>query len=196
VTEGTPPPRRIVRLARITDPVPDEPVEPAPSPDARDEGLIRAALEEAHTAASLGEVPVGAVVARGGTILARAHNLRETSGDPTAHAEILVLREAARRTGSWRLEGLTLAVTLEPCPMCAGALVLARIDRLVFGASDPKAGAVGSLMDLARDPRLNHRIDVRGGVLSEPCGDVLRAFFAARRGDRTGSVPKPGDGSD
>ncbi len=192
---------RVIRLARITDPVPetagDEPasaaattssgerareaLDAAAALDASDEALVRAALEEARTAAALGEVPVGAVVARNGEILARAHNLRETTSDPTAHAEVLALREAARRVGSWRLEGLTLAVTLEPCFMCAGALVNARVDRLVFGAVDPKAGAVGSLGDVVRDPRLNHRMAVRSGVLATECGEILRAFFAARR---------------
>jgi len=197
----------VVRLARITDPYPEpegagstagpasaragadaspgararEAVNEASALDATDEALVRAALEEARTAAALGEVPVGAVVARNGEILARAHNLRETTSDPTAHAEVLALREAARRIGSWRLEGLTLAVTLEPCFMCAGALVNARVDRLVFGAADPKAGAVGSLGDVARDPRLNHRLIVRSGVLAAECGEVLKAFFAARR---------------
>lgn len=146
-----------------------------------DDDLIRAALEEARTAAALDEVPVGAVVAVNGRIVACAHNLRETTSDPTAHAEIVVLREAARRLGSWRLEGATLAVTLEPCFMCAGALVNARVERLVFGASDPKAGAVGSLYDVVRDVRLNHRLEVRSGVLADECGALLKAFFSVRR---------------
>ena len=139
------------------------------------------ALEEARAAAEHDDVPVGAVVARGEEILARAGNARERDGDPTAHAEILVLREAARVVGSWHLEGCTLAVTLEPCAMCSGALVLARVDRLVFGAIDPKAGFAGSLGDLVRDPRLNHAVEVRSGVLESECGEVLRAFFRDRR---------------
>ena len=114
--------------------------------------------------------------------LATAGNARERLGDPTAHAEVLALREAARRVGSWRLEGCTLVVTLEPCAMCAGAIVLARVRRVVFGAADPKAGFAGSLGDLVRDPRLNHRVEVTSGVLSEECGEVLRAFFRERRG--------------
>lgn len=180
---------RIVRLGRITDPWPPG-VEGAPEADCArgpaavattDEDLVRAALEEARTAVALDEVPVGAVVAVGGRIVARGHNLRETQGDPTAHAEIVALREAARRLGSWRLEGATLAVTLEPCFMCAGALVNARVARLVFGAADPKAGAAGSLADVVRDVRLNHRLEVRAGVLADECGAVLKSFFAARR---------------
>jgi tRNA(adenine34) deaminase len=125
---------------------------------------------------------VGAVVARDGDVLASAGNARERLGDPTAHAEILALREAARRTGSWRLDGCTLVVTLEPCAMCAGAIVLARVERVVFGALDPKAGFAGSLGDLVRDPRLNHRAELTTGVLAEECGEVLRAFFRERRG--------------
>lgn len=130
------------------------------------------------------DVPIGAVVLdRDGQVVSVAANERELTGDPTAHAEVLALRRAAaarhRRTeeGSWRLDGHTLVVTLEPCTMCAGALVLARIERLVFGAYDPKAGAVASLFDVVRDPRLNHRVDVRGGILEEECGEALRAFF-------------------
>ena len=126
-------------------------------------------------------MPVGAVVARGDEVVARAGNAREREQDPTAHAEILALRQAARAVGSWHLEGCTLYVTLEPCAMCAGALVLARIDRLVFGAPDPKAGFAGSLGDIVRDGRLNHEVEVTVGVLAEECGEVLRAFFAERR---------------
>jgi tRNA(adenine34) deaminase len=140
------------------------------------------ALAEARAAAKTGEVPVGAVVVHEGRIVARAHNRRETDADPLAHAEILALREAARVLGRWRLTGCTLYVTLEPCTMCAGAVVLSRIDRLVFGATDPKAGAVGSLYDVPRDPRLNHRPEVDGGVLAEDCAAVLQGFFRARRG--------------
>lgn len=126
-------------------------------------------------------MPIGAVVARGEHVLAAAGNAREREHDPTAHAEILALRAAARAVGSWHLEGCTMYVTLEPCAMCAGAFVLARLDRLVFGAADPKAGFAGSLGDLVRDPRLNHAVQVRGGVVAEECGQVLRAFFGARR---------------
>jgi tRNA(adenine34) deaminase len=147
-----------------------------------DEGLMRLALEQARTCIAAGDVPVGAVVARDGDVLASAGNARERLGDPTAHAEILALREAARRTGSWRLDGCTLVVTLEPCAMCAGAIVLARVERVVFGALDPKAGFAGSLGDLVRDPRLNHRAELTTGVLAEECGEVLRAFFRERRG--------------
>jgi tRNA(adenine34) deaminase len=146
-----------------------------------DDRLIRLALEEARAAASTGDVPVGAVVARGDEVVGRAGNAREREQDPTAHAEILALRQAARALGSWHLEGCTLYVTLEPCAMCAGALVLARIDRLVLGAPDPKAGFAGSLGDIVRDGRLNHEVEVTVGVLAGECGEVLRAFFAERR---------------
>jgi tRNA(adenine34) deaminase len=146
-----------------------------------DDRLMRLALEEARAAASGGDVPVGALVARDDEVVARAGNARERERDPTAHAEILALRQAARAVGSWHLEGCTLYVTLEPCAMCAGALVLARIDRLVLGAPDPKAGFAGSLGDIVRDGRLNHEVEVTVGVLADECGEVLRAFFAERR---------------
>jgi tRNA(adenine34) deaminase len=149
--------------------------------DAPDERTMRLALEEARAAAAGGDVPVGAVIVRGDEILARAGNAREREQDPTAHAEILALRQASSSIGSWHLEGCAMVVTLEPCAMCAGAIVLARIDRLVFGASDPKAGFAGSLGDLVRDGRLNHEVDVTVGVLAEECGEILRAFFAERR---------------
>jgi tRNA(adenine34) deaminase len=149
--------------------------------DGPDERIMRLALEEARAAAEGGDVPVGAVIVRGDEILARAGNTREREQDPTAHAEILALRRASGAIGSWHLEGCAMVVTLEPCAMCAGAIVLARLDRLVFGASDPKAGFAGSLGDLVRDGRLNHEVDVTAGVLAEECGDVLRAFFADRR---------------
>jgi tRNA(adenine34) deaminase len=149
--------------------------------DAPDERIMRLALEEARAAAEGGDVPVGAVIVRGDEILARAGNAREREQDPTAHAEILALRRASGAIGSWHLEGCAMVVTLAPCAMCAGAIVLARLDRLVFGASDPKAGFAGSLGDLVRDGRLNHEVDVTAGVLAEECGDVLRAFFADRR---------------
>lgn len=146
-----------------------------------DERMMTLALEDARDAASGGDVPVGAVVARGDEVLGRAGNAREREQDPTAHAEILALRSAAHAAGSWHLEGCTMYVTLEPCAMCAGALVLSRIDRLVFGAADPKAGFAGSLGDLVRDPRLNHTLEVTSGVLAEDCGDLLREFFRNRR---------------
>lgn len=149
--------------------------------DAPDERVMRLALEEARSAAAGGDVPVGAVIVRGDEILAKAGNAREREQDPTAHAEILALRQASRAIGSWHLEGCAMVVTLEPCAMCAGAIVLARLDRLVFGASDPKAGFAGSLGDLVRDGRLNHEVDVTVGVLAEECGEILRAFFAERR---------------
>jgi tRNA(adenine34) deaminase len=142
---------------------------------------MRLALEQAASAQASGDVPIGAVVLDdAGTVLAAAGNQREQAQDPTAHAEILALRAAARTLGSWRLTGCTLVVTLEPCTMCAGALVLARIERLVFGAYDPKAGAVASLFDVVRDSRLNHRVDVRGGILEAECGALLSSFFASR----------------
>ena len=139
------------------------------------------ALRLAREAAAAGEVPVGAVALCEGRVVGRGRNRREEARDPTAHAELLALQEAARTLGRWRLSGVTLFATLEPCAMCAGALVLARVDRLVFGASDPKAGAVGSLQDLSADPRLNHRFPVERGLLAEACGAVLRAFFRERR---------------
>lgn len=142
---------------------------------------MQVAIAEAELAAGHDDVPIGAVVVRDGTEVARAHNRREVDNDPTAHAEILALREAARALGNWRLDGCTLYVTLEPCTMCAGALVLARIDRLVLGADDPKAGAVGALYDIPRDPRLNHEVEVTRGVEAERCGALLRDFFATRR---------------
>ena len=142
---------------------------------------MRLALDQARLAAGHGDVPIGAVLLDpSGEVLAAAGNRREVDSDPTGHAEILVLREAARAAGSWRLVDCTLVVTLEPCTMCAGALVLARVGTLVFGAYDPKAGAVASLFDVVRDPRLNHRVDVRGGVMEAECGALLSDFFATR----------------
>ena len=142
---------------------------------------MRLALDQARLAALHGDVPIGAVVLDpAGCVVAAAGNQRELASDPTAHAEVLVLREAAAALGSWRLTDHTLVVTLEPCTMCAGALVLARVARLVFGSYDPKAGAVASLFDVVRDPRLNHRVDVRGGILEAECGALLTEFFAAR----------------
>jgi tRNA(adenine34) deaminase len=146
-----------------------------------DERFLREALALAEEAAACGEVPVGCVVVHDGVVVGRGRNRREADHDPLAHAELLALRQAATTLGRWRLSGTTLYVTLEPCFMCAGALVNARVDRVVFGALDPKAGAVGSLADVCRDSRLNHRLVVDSGVLAEPCGDVLRRFFRARR---------------
>jgi tRNA(adenine34) deaminase len=149
------------------------------------------ALAQARLAGSTGDVPVGAVLlGPAGQVLGTGRNAREASGDPTAHAELLALRAGAEALGHWRLTGCTLVVTLEPCTMCAGALVLARVDRLVFGAWDRKAGAVGSVRDVVRDRRLNHRVEVVAGVLEAECGAVLREFFAARRGP--GPAAKPG----
>ncbi|MFF5205162.1 tRNA adenosine(34) deaminase TadA [Streptosporangium sp. NPDC000396] len=143
---------------------------------------MRLALAQAVQAGARGEVPVGAVVVGpDGSVLAQAGNDRESLSDPTAHAEILALREAARARGEWRLTGCTLVVTLEPCTMCAGASVLARVDRIVYGAVDPKGGATGSLWDVVRDRRLNHRPEVVMGVLEDECAEVLTEFFAVRR---------------
>ena len=149
---------------------------------AADERAMRATLEEAALTAGSADVPVGAVVLdAGGEVIGRGHNERELTGDPTAHAEVLAIRAAAARLGSWRLEGCTLVVTLEPCTMCAGALVQARVARLVYGADDEKAGAVSSLWDVVRDRRLNHRPEVVRGVLAEESARVLREFFAGHR---------------
>jgi tRNA(adenine34) deaminase len=153
---------------------------------AADEHFMRLALREARLASEHGDVPIGAVVAREGEVMAAAHNERELRQDPTAHAEILALRQAARVAGSWRVLDAVLYVTLEPCAMCAGAIVLARIARVVYGASDPKAGACGSVLDVLGDrskvgQRLNHRPDVAGGLLARECGGLLSEFFAARR---------------
>jgi tRNA(adenine34) deaminase len=146
-----------------------------------DEQLMLLALQEAKAASIHNDVPVGAVVVRGDDVIARASNEREFAGDPTAHAEILALRSAAAALGSWRLGGCTLVVTLEPCAMCAGAVVNARMDRVVFGAFDPKAGACGSLYNLCNDPRLNHEATVSGGVLADESAELLRTFFSLRR---------------
>ena len=146
-----------------------------------DEEAMAVALEEARLAAAHGDVPVGAVVLDGATLVARRHNERELRGDPTAHAEILVLRDAAEQAGGWRLTTATVVVTLEPCPMCAGALVAARVGRLVFGTPDPRAGACGSLYNLCADPRLNHELPVTPGVLAAPSAELLESFFASRR---------------
>jgi len=148
---------------------------------------MRLALREAQRAREHGDVPIGALVVRDdGEVIAAVHNERERRQDPTAHAEILALREAAQALGSWRVLETTLYVTLEPCAMCAGAIVLARVPRVIYGASDPKAGAAGSVLDVLAEPRLNHRPEVRGGVLREECGELLSAFFASRRAGTPG----------
>jgi tRNA(adenine34) deaminase len=151
-------------------------------PSDQDQAAVGRALEVAWLALGQGEVPIGAVVLDpSGAVISSGHNERETGHDPTAHAEVLALRRAGRALGSWHLDGCTLAVTLEPCTMCAGAIGLARISRLVFGAWDPKAGAVGSLWDVVRDRRLNHRPEVAGGVLEADCAALLTGFFEAKR---------------
>jgi tRNA(adenine34) deaminase len=146
-----------------------------------DERLMRAALAAASACLGSDDVPVGAVIARGEDVIAAAGNARERLQDPTAHAEIQALRAASDVLGSWRLDGCSLFVTLEPCAMCAGAIVLARVDRVVFGAADPKAGFAGSLGNLVQDDRLNHRVELTSGVLKEECGELLRTFFRDRR---------------
>jgi tRNA(adenine34) deaminase len=147
----------------------------------RDDYFMRLALREAERASAHADVPIGAVVVRDGELVAAAHNERELRQDPTAHAEVLALREAARLAGAWRVLDAALYVTLEPCAMCAGAIVLARVARVVYGARDPKAGACGSVLDVLGEPRLNHRPEVSGGLLAEQCGELLSAFFASRR---------------
>jgi tRNA(adenine34) deaminase len=142
---------------------------------------MREALAEAEQALAHGDVPVGAVAVRDGVVIGRGHNRREVDGDPTAHAELLALQEAARTLGGWRLAGVTLYCTLEPCPMCAGAMVSARLPRLVYGADDAKAGAAGSVVELLRDPRLNHQVAVTRGVLADEARALLERFFAGLR---------------
>jgi tRNA(adenine34) deaminase len=142
---------------------------------------MRLALREAELALAHDDVPVGAVLVLDGEVIGSGHNERELRADPTAHAEMIAIREGARAAGSWRLLGTVLYVTLEPCAMCAGAIVLGRIPRVVYGAVDPKAGAAGSVLDVLAEPRLNHRPDVAGGVLADECGELLRAFFRSRR---------------
>lgn len=148
---------------------------------ARDEFFMRQAMAEAEAAAILGEVPVGAVLVKDGEIVGRGHNLRETSNDPTTHAEMLAIRQGAEHTGHWRLLDCTLYVTLEPCVMCMGAIILARIPRLVYGCRDPRVGAVGSIYDFSRDERFNHRVEVTEGVLRDECSAQLSGFFQALR---------------
>jgi len=147
----------------------------------RDEYFMRLALREAERALEHEDVPIGAVVAHDGEVIAAAHNERELRQDPTAHAETIALREAAKALGTWRVLEAVLYVTLEPCAMCAGAIVLARVPRVVFGASDPKAGACGSVLDVVGEPRLNHRPEIAGGLLAGECGALLSQFFASRR---------------
>jgi len=147
----------------------------------RDEQFMRLALREAERAAGHDDVPIGAVVVREGEVLAAAGNERELRADPTAHAEVLAMREAARRMGGWRIPDSVLYVTLEPCPMCAGAIVLARVPRVVYGAPDPKAGAAGTVLDILGEPRLNHRPRVDAGLLADEAAGLLESFFAARR---------------
>jgi tRNA(adenine34) deaminase len=146
-----------------------------------DERFMRLALDLAEKAGAAGEVPVGAVVVSAGNVIGRGANCREAAADPTAHAELVALREAAKAGGSWRAAGAALYVTLEPCPMCAGALVAARVSRVVFAAPDPKAGSCGSLYNLCADPRLNHEVAVTRGVLAEPAGRLLSDWFSSRR---------------
>jgi tRNA(adenine34) deaminase len=147
----------------------------------RDEYFMRLALREAERALEHGDVPIGAVIVRDGEVIAAARNERELRGDPTAHAEVLALREASARLGTWRLLDTALYVTLEPCAMCAGAIVLGRVPRVVYAADDPKAGAAGSVLDVLAEPRLNHRPAVARGLLAEEAADLLRAFFASKR---------------
>jgi len=179
-------------MAQDDDPIPQRaapneanrhPPAPSHAPATRrdDEHWMRAALDEAHLAIDHDDVPIGAVIVLDGEVLAAGHNERERREDPTAHAEVLAIRRAAEALGTWRLLDTTLYVTLEPCAMCAGAIVLARIPRVVYGTTDPKAGAAGSVLDILAEPRLNHRPVVEAGPLAAECAAVLRAFFAARR---------------
>lgn len=147
-----------------------------------DADMMREAIAEAQRAADMGEMPVGCVIVRDGEIIARGHNLRETEQDPTAHAEIVAMRRAAKATGGWRLEDCTMYVTLEPCPMCAGAIVQGRVGRLVYGADDPACGCAGSVYRITEDPAFNHFCKSEGGVLARECAQKLNAFFAGRRG--------------
>lgn len=157
----------------------------ADGPEPQDDAMMRVALDLAREALDRGEIPVGALVVHQGRIISQAYNLRETLADPTAHAERLALTLAGRALGTWRLERSTLYVTLEPCPMCAGAIVQARVERLVYGTSDPKAGACRSLFRLTDDPRLNHQLRLTSGVLASECGSLLSNFFTTRRAPRS-----------
>ncbi len=158
--------------------------------DDLDRHFMQQALTLASSATLIGEVPIAALLVQEGIVIAEAHNLRETRQDPTAHAELIAIQESARRTNSWRLTGTTLYVTLEPCAMCIGAVVLARITRLVFGATDPKAGACGSIMNIPSEPRLNHRVEVAGGLFAEESQALLQDFF---RQLRKGALPREND---
>jgi len=149
-----------------------------------DEQFMRAAMQEADKARKMDEVPIGAVIVHDGEIIAAGHNLRETSQTSLSHAELITIEEANKKIGSWRLEDCTLYVTLEPCPMCAGAIVQSRVKRVVYGASDPKAGSAGTLMNLLQDERFNHQVELTSGVLEQECGDLLRDFFRALRDRR------------
>ncbi len=157
-----------------------------------DLSMMQRALALAERAGEMGEVPVGAVVYRSGEVLGEGHNLRESAADPTAHAEMLALRAAAATLGTWRLDDCSIAVTLEPCPMCAGALVNARMSRLVYGCTDPKMGCVHTLAHLCTDERFNHRLDVAGGIMADECARILADFFQARRGPDRPPKPTPG----
>jgi len=152
-----------------------------------DEANMRKAIDQAYIAEENGDVPIGCVIVQGDRVIAKAYNQREQLQDPTAHAEIIALTQAASAVGLWRLHGCTVYVTLEPCPMCAGALVLARVDRLVYGCDDPKTGAVRSLYNIVQDPRLNHRVEVTAGVLRDDCSAQLSAFFQRRRDENRGA---------
>jgi tRNA(adenine34) deaminase len=152
-------------------------------PISADEQYMRMAIDQAYIAEENGDVPIGCVIVHENRVIARAYNQREQMGDPTAHAEIIALTQAAEAVGNWRLEGCTIYVTLEPCPMCAGALVLGRLDRLVYGMDDPKTGAVKSLYNIVQDSRLNHRLEVTAGVLGDDCRAQLQAFFQRRRNE-------------
>jgi tRNA(adenine34) deaminase len=177
----------------VSTPTPDSPASGEPPSllenPAADETFMRAALKEALAAYEKGEVPVGAVVVHESRIVGRGHNLRETLNDPTAHAEMIALTAAAEDRQTWRLEDCTMYVTLEPCPMCAGAIVNSRVKRVVFGASDPKAGACGTLFNLVQDSRLNHRAELESGVLGEESGEILKSFF---RECREGTIKRRG----
>lgn len=146
-----------------------------------DEHCMQIAINEAQKAAAIGEVPIGAIIIHEGEIVGRGYNRRETDRDPTAHAEMIAIREASQRLGGWRLMNATLYVTLEPCPMCAGAIVQSRISRVVYGAADPKAGCAGTLLNLLQEERFNHQVQVDGGILSDACGQMLKQFFSQLR---------------
>ncbi|WP_134702856.1 tRNA adenosine(34) deaminase TadA [Ammoniphilus sp. YIM 78166] len=146
-----------------------------------DEKYMLLALEEAEKAEAIGEVPIGAVIVRDGEVIGRGYNLRESTKDPTAHAELIAIKRASERLGGWRLLNSTLYVTLEPCPMCAGAIVQSRLDRVVYGVSDPKAGCAGTLMNLLQEERFNHQVQVSSGVLAEKCSGILKSFFQELR---------------